>query len=264
MKRYGSYLMLGAFAAIIGVDATPARAELSPPEARAKVEQATASWSAKDKTAAVAALNQLVSAEIPVEAAYALVETSINQGVKGSALAATADAVSHAVKTDRMPADAAIRTASHAVERGQNAGHVREALEAVKLASNRLGSGGGSGAGAGAASIEHAVEVVTTALDRGVQGRELTRVATEYAATIKEGRTHAEAMKQVVSGATNPAAAHESGHDIGKPTASGFGGGMGSGGGSGMGAGNGSQPGGMGSGMGAGAGGNMGRSSGGR
>ncbi len=132
---------------------------LTQEEARAKVEkQATdKSWNAQERSQAVDTLQGLVQKGVPVEHAYRVVEASINQGIKGQALAEIARSMEKNIKGG-TPAQQAADQAIQSMDRIRTGDKEKTKTMDKDMTQDRdrirqdTGSGFGSGAGMGGGS----------------------------------------------------------------------------------------------------------------
>jgi hypothetical protein len=127
---------------------------------------------ARDHSQAVGALQGLVDKGVPVEHAYAVVEASVNQGIKGKDLAAIArsiEAVGPAGRTD---------AASMATEAIQ---HKYTAKETVQM-TNTFGKTVAAGAPADKTS-----QVMSSGINKGIGSGRIMSVTNTYSREVKSG-----------------------------------------------------------------------------
>jgi len=159
----GSILMFGLTALALTMD-----------EAKMNIDkQATEKkLGAKDHSQAVGTLQGLVDKGIPVEHAYAVVEASINQGVKGKDLAAIAKSIEAVGPTARKDAAS---VAANALQ------HKYSARETVQM-TNTFGKTVTTGAPADKTS-----QVMTAGISKGLGSGRILVAANSFSGEIRSG-----------------------------------------------------------------------------
>jgi hypothetical protein len=159
----GSILMFGTAAFALTLD-----------EAKANIDkQATEKkLDAKDHSQATATLQGLVDKGVPVEHASRVVETSINQGMKGKDLAEVAKSI-EAVRPGARKDAATV--AADAIQHKYNA---RETAQMTKAFGKTVAAG---------APVDKTSQVMSNGINKGLRSGRITAAANTYAGEIKSG-----------------------------------------------------------------------------
>ncbi len=155
-------------------------------EARGNVDkQATEKkLGAKDHSQAVATLQRLVDKGVPVEHAFAVVNASINAGIKGRELAAIAKSIE---KTDQKSRADGASVAAEALKNRYTARETERIMETYRKTIMN-----------GAPSAD-AAQVMTRAITKNLNAGEVAKVTERYSAEVKSGTPSDKAVQNAAA-----------------------------------------------------------------
>ena len=180
-------------------------------EAKAEVEkQATErNLTSADKSQAVTTLQGLVEKGVPVDHAYSVVETCIDQGIKGKELAEIAKSIESAKPEARKDAAS---VATHAVQKKYK---TKETVQMVNKFNQTVEKGTPS---------EKTAEVMTRNMDSGVSSNQVISATERFGRDMKSGMPSEKAMEHATSNMDKMGSGMGGGSGMGSGSGSGMGG----------------------------------------